>query len=170
VAAKLERGDIVLSFDGQAIQDWQDLPIVVAGTEVGKKVKVAVFRNRKEITLDLIVAELKDEGGGGPAGGNGPAEEEGANLGLSLQEITPELAARLRLSDREGLYIAAIEPDSNAAESGLAAGDVLVEADNRPIRTIGDYRQALSGKKKDDIVRFLVRRGGNTMFFIVTVQ
>ncbi|UQZ89400.1 peptidase [Deltaproteobacteria bacterium Smac51] len=166
VAAKLERGDIVVSFDGKPIKDWQELPIIVADTEVGKKVKVVVFRNKKEVTLDLTVSELKDDG----SGESSPSSTEaGAQLGLSLREITPDVAGRLKLTDREGLYISNIEPGSAAAESGLAAGDVIVEVDNVVIKTMADYNKALSGKKKDDIVRFLVRRGANTMFFTVTV-
>ncbi len=167
VAAKLERGDIVLTFDGKPVKEWQDLPLIVANTEVGKKVKVVVFRDKKEVSLNLTVAELKDDSAGETA--SGPASETLAQLGLTLREITPDVAKRLGLADREGLYVSGLEPDSPAAESGLAQGDVLVAVDNVDIATMNDYRKAISGKKKDDIVRFLVRRGGSTMFFTVTV-
>jgi serine protease Do len=167
VAATLLAGDIVQNFDGQPIKDWQELPIIVATTPVGKKVKVLVFRKGKEVTLNLTVAELKDDSA--TETGETPAETE-AQLGLTLREVTPDLAKRLQLNDSEGLYISGIEPSSPASESGLAAGDVLVSVGDTDIKTMADYRKALAGKKKDDVVRFLIRRGVNTMFFTVTVQ
>ncbi|MDL2226685.1 Do family serine endopeptidase [Deltaproteobacteria bacterium OttesenSCG-928-M10] len=167
VAAKLKRGDIVLTFDGQAVKDWQDLPLMVANTQVGKKVKVVVFRDKKEVTLDLTVAELKDDSPEGP-GQTGASEAN--KLGLVVKELTPELAARQRLSEEEGLIVTGIEPDSEASESGLAAGDLILEVDSKEVKTLADYRKAVNAKKKDDIIRFLVKRGSSTMFFTVTVR
>ncbi len=165
VAAKLKRGDIILKFDGQDVKSWQDLPIIVANTTVSKKVKVLVFRDKKEVTLDLTVAELKDDGTDAGPG----AQQTVGKLGLNLREITPEMATRLKLSDRDGLYVADIEPGSPASESGLAVGDVVMEVDDKPVKTVDDYRQVVADKKPEDIVRFLVKRGGNTMFFTVTL-
>jgi serine protease Do len=165
VDAKLKRGDIVVKFDGREIKNWQDLPLTVANTEVGKKVKIVVFRDKKEVTLDLTVAELKDDGGSGSAAGT----EGSQKLGLTLREITPEMVTRQNLAEREGLYISAIEGDSPAAESGLSVGDVIIEVDDQAVKNMSDYQKIVRPKKKDDILRFLVKRGANTMFFTVTV-
>ena len=166
VAAKLKRGDIVLTFDGQNVKDWQNLPLIVANTKVGKEVKVVVFRDKKEVTLNLTVAELKDDTA---EGSGGLKTADGGQLGLTVRELNPELAARYK-TDEEGLVITAIEQDSAASESGLAAGDMILEIDSKEIKTLADYRKAVSTKKKDEIVRFLVKRGSSTMFFTVTVQ
>lgn len=162
---KLKRGDIILSFDGQPIKEMTDLPIIVAGTDVGKKVKVVVFRDKKEVTVELAVAEMKEDPAEGVATG-----QEGGKIGLVLRSITPELAARQNLAESDGLYIAGIEAGSPAAEAGLAMGDVLVEIDNIPVKTQADYAKAVKGKKKGDILRFLIIRGGNTMFFTVAID
>jgi serine protease Do len=163
VAARIQRGDIILKFDGQNIADWQDLPLIVANTAVGKKVKILIWRDSKEATLDLTVAEFReDPADSGPGGATGAGA-----LGLTIREITPEMANRLNLAERNGLYIAELESDSPAAESGLQAGDVLLEVDNREVKTQADYQKAVGAKKKGDILRFLIRRGGNTMFFTV---
>ncbi|MDR1045393.1 MAG: Do family serine endopeptidase [Candidatus Adiutrix sp.] len=167
VAAKARHDDIVLSFDGQEIQDWQDLPLIVANTPVGKKVKVVVWRDGREVALDLTVAELKDDGAElGPA----TARADEQQLGLSLREITPEMAARQNLSERDGLYVSGIEADSPAAESGLQAGDVILEIDSRPVKTLADYRRAVSSKKKGDILRFLVKRGGGNLYYTIKLD
>ena len=162
---KLKRGDIILSFDGQPIKEMQDLPIIVAGTEVGKKSKVVVFRDNKEITIELTVAEMKEDLNDAITPGS-----EGVSLGLTLRAITPELATRQNLSETEGLYIAGIEAGSTAAEAGLNVGDVLLEIDNKPIKNRSDYSKAVAGKKAGDILRFLIKRGNNTMFFTVSID
>ena len=165
-AAKIKTGDIVLKFDGHDIKDVSRLQLAVGGTQVGKKVKVVVFRDGKELTLDLTVGEMKDDGTlGGESGG---ADAVG-KLGLSVREITPEMATRQNLSEREGLYIGGIEAGSPAAQSSLSAGDIILEIDNKNIKSLDDYRKAVNSKKKDDILRFLIKRGSNTMFFTITV-
>ncbi|KXS56556.1 MAG: hypothetical protein AMR96_01985 [Candidatus Adiutrix intracellularis] len=163
--AKIQRGDIILKFDGQNIADWQDLPLIVANTTVGKKVKILIWRESKEITLDLTVVEFRED----PIDSGSSGTTDAGVLGLTIKEITPEITSRLNLVERNGLYIAELENDSPAAESGLQAGDVLMEVDNRKVKTQADYQKAVRAKKKGDILRFLVQRGGNTMFFTVTV-
>lgn len=165
VAAGVKRGDIVLKFDGKDIKQWRDLSIIVADTPVGRKVKVAVFRDKKETVLDLTVAEMKEDAAeltAGPASGAG-------KLGLTLKEITPEIAARQNLTEKEGLYISAIEAGSPAAEAGFNIGDVVVEINNKAIVSPGDYLKAVTGKKEGDILIFLVKRGANTMYLTVSV-
>ncbi len=164
--AKVERGDIILEFDGQKVEDWNDLPIIVASTPVGKKVKMVVWRNKKEVTLNLTLGELKeDETEGGSVG----SSNDSGKLGLTLRTITPEVADRFNFTETEGLYVASIEPDSPASESGLRTGDILLEIDNQEVENMSEYRKVISKKDEGDIVRFLVRRGANTMFFTVTV-
>lgn len=165
VEAKLQRGDIVLKFDGKDVKEWRDLSMIVADTPVGKKVQVVVFRDKKEVTLNLTVAEMKEEAAELSAS---PASSIG-KLGLTLKEITPEIAARQNLSEKDGLYISGIEAGTPAAEAGFAVGDIVVEINNKAIKNASDYRQAVSGKKKGDILIFLVKRGANTMFLTVSM-
>jgi serine protease Do len=166
-ANKARHDDIVLKFDGHDIKDWRDLSPIVAGTPVGKKVKMQVFRDKKEVTLDLTVAELKEDpvDSASGAAGNGPEK-----LGLTLREITPEVASRQNLTQREGLLITDVDSGSAAAESGLSAGDIIVEIDSKPVKTRSDYNKAVAGKKKDDVLRLLVKRGANNMYFTITVD
>ncbi len=164
-AAKLRHGDIVLTFDGQPVKDYTNLSLIVANTPIGKDVKVGIFRDGKEMTVNLTVAEMKED----PSETGPVAASAAGQLGLTLRAITPEVAARQNLTEREGLYIAGIAADSPAAESGLAVGDVVMEINSKPIKTQADYNQAVSGRKEGDILRFLVKRGGNNLYFTVTV-
>jgi serine protease Do len=164
VAAKLKPGDIIVKFDGQEVKEWQDLPLIVANTEVGKKVKVVVFRDKREITLDLAVAELKD-GDGSPA-----ARAETETLGLNLSEITPELRARHNLGGlSDGLFVAGVEAGSPAAEADFQPGDVIFEVNGQAVKDQADYRAALKSKASGDLISLLVKRGDRTIFLTLTL-
>ena len=164
VAAKLKPGDVILKFDGQEVKQWQDLPLIVANTDVGKKVKIVVFREGKEATLDLTVSELKDNASDA-AGAKADAEA----LGLNLSEITTEMRSRHKLGEQEGLFVSGVEAGSPAAEADFQAGDVVFEVNGRAIRKSDDYRAALKGKKAGEALSFLVRRGERTIFLTITL-
>jgi serine protease Do len=163
VAAKLKPGDVIVRFDGQEVKEWQDLPLIVANTEVGTRVKVVVFRQGREITLDLTVAELKD------ADDSPAAKAETEALGLTLSELTPELRARHNLVSLEGLFVADIEAGSPAAEADFQTGDLIVEVNGRAVKTQDDYRSALKAKASGDLVSFLVKRGERTIFLTLNM-
>lgn len=164
-AAKVKHEDIILNFDGKDIRDFADLSLAVANTEIGKKAKMTVFRDGKEVTLDVTVGEMKDDGGEVRAG----SADSVGKLGLTVKEITPEVASKRKMTEDEGVFIAGIEADSPAGESGLNVGDIILEIDGKSIKSIGDYRNAVKDKKKDDILRFLVVRGAGRLFFTLTV-
>ena len=164
VAAKLKPGDIIVNFDGQEIKEWQDLPLIVANTEVGKKVKIVVFRQGKETTLDLAVAELKDSDDSSPS-----AAAEAETLGLNLSEITPELRARHNLGRLEGLLVTGITAGSSAADADFQAGDLIIEVNGQAIKSRDSYRAALKSKGSGDLISFLVKRGERTIFLTLTL-
>jgi serine protease Do len=163
VAAKLKPGDVIVRFDGQEVKEWQDLPLIVANTAVGKKVKVVVFRQGREFSLDLTVAELKD------ADDSPAAKTETEALGLSLSELTPELRARHSLVGHEGLLVTGLEAGSPAAEADFQVGDLIVEINGQPVKNQGDYRAALKAKASGELASFLVKRGDRTIFLTITL-
>lgn len=158
--AGIKRGDVIIAFDGKEIKDYSDLPAIVAETPVGKKVDVKVVRDGREKTIKVKIAELID---GRP--GEKPVPVTANELGLGVRELTPEIASRLGLSETEGVVITSIADDSPAAESGLKPGDLIVEVNRLQVKGMGDYREITGDIKKGDTVLFLVRRGGNTLFF-----
>ena len=163
VAAQLKPGDIILKFDGREVKDWQDLPLIVANTEVGKKIQVVVFRDKREVTLDLTVAELKDTDAAAAA------KPEIEALGLKLSEITPELRARHNLSSADGLIVTGVEAGSPAAEADFQPGDLIFEVNGQAVKNQADYRAALKDKVSGDLVSFLVKRGERTIFLTLTL-
>jgi len=157
-AGGIRRGDIIVKFNGKEIDEMNELPRVVASTPVGKEVEVVVLREGKPLTLQLKVGELKEET---PA----PAvEKTKLELGMSVQEITPEVARQLRLSEPGGVVVSQVEPGSVADEGGVKRGDVIREVDGQVIRKLSDYQGALSAIKKGEIVRLFIKRGERNLY------
>jgi serine protease Do len=160
--AGIKRGDVIVSFDGKDIKDWSDLPTIVAATPVGKRVEVKVIREGKEKSFNVTIAELDDEK---LARGSAPTDSKVVELGLTVQELTPEIAERLGLSEQEGVVVSGVEDESPASEAGLRPGDLILEINRVKVNNVNDYRRVVRDVDKGEMVLFLVKRGSNTLFF-----
>ncbi|MGZ8425537.1 MAG: DegQ family serine endoprotease [Candidatus Binatia bacterium] len=161
--AGVKVGDVIIEFDGKEVKDSGDLPIIVARTQVDKKVRMKVVRDKKEMVLGVAVGELKDEE-------VVAAAPEKGELGLTVQRLTPQMAESLGLEKSEGVVVSAVEPGSAADDAGIRRGDVLMEIDRRPVRTLDEYRKMVAEIKKGRGVLFLVRRGESTLFLALKPQ
>jgi serine protease Do len=154
----VQRGDIITSFDGSNIQDWHDLPRVVAKTDVGKDVEVNILRQGKAQTLTVTVAAMPEET---PAVAAKPDLSE--QLGMTVGDVTPDVARQMGLSDMQGVLVAEIDPSGPAAEAGLREGDIILEVNRRGIRDTEEYLEALQNRA-DDTILLLVARDDNTLY------
>lgn len=159
----IKRGDVIVSFDGKKIKEWSDLPIIVAETGVGAEVKVKIIRDGKEKNITVRIAALDEKR-------IAAAPAKAGGLGLTVKELTPELAKRLGLSETKGVVITGIADGSPAAESGLKPGDVIIEINRKTVKDISDYRRGMEGIEKGDTALFLVRRGAGALFFTLKAE
>lgn len=150
-------GDVIVEFDGKEIKESNDLPIIVARTPVDKKVTLKVLRDKKDLTLTVAVGELKEEE-------VVASTKEKGELGLTVQSVTPQIAESLGLDRAEGVVVSGVEPGSPGDQAGLRRGDVILEIDRKPVRSLANYRKAIGETKKGKGILFLVRRGENTLF------
>ena len=161
--AGIERGDVIISFDGQKIREMKELPYVVASTPVGKVVKVEVMRRGKRKSFEVKVGRLKEEQA------EEEREEEVSDLGMTVDEITPELARRFGLSEARGLVVAQVENNSPAGEAGLRPGDIILEMDQEPMKDLEEYGKRIGQYKEGDTILFLVKRGESTLYLTLKV-
>jgi serine protease Do len=161
--AKLERGDIVTRFNGKEVDNAHTLSRMVAATVPDTKVAMEVIREGKTITVDATIGTMP-EGYGEPGGG----KQAGA-WGLTVQNITPELAERFGWSKGEqGVVISGVDPGSPAAEAKLRQGDLIQEVNRRKVKNLREYNQAMEAAKKEESLLLLIKRGDHT--FWVTLK
>ncbi|MBN2124044.1 MAG: DegQ family serine endoprotease [Deltaproteobacteria bacterium] len=161
----IERGDVIMSFDGKEIQETNDLPYIVATTPVGKKVVVEVMRKGKKKGLDVTIGEMPDKPGA-------PEQEQAPEpkLGMALEDITPELATQFRLTEERGVVVVAVNADTPAAEAGIRPGDIILEVDQEPVESVSQFNNKVGGYGNGDTVLLLVKRQKVTMFVTLKLQ
>jgi serine protease Do len=155
--AGIKTGDVIVEYDGKKIEASNDLPILVARTDVGKSVELSVMRDNKEMPISVKIGELKQE----EMVASGP---QPGKLGLAVQNVTPEIAESLGMDRNDGVVITGVEPQSAAAEAGLRQSDVILEVDRKRVGNVDDFQKAVNGAKSGSNLLFLVRRGGSNLF------
>jgi serine protease Do len=162
--AGIQRGDVIISFDGKKIKNMHDLPFIVATTPVGKQVQVEVIRKGEKKTFEVKVGELKEE--------TAAAAEEKPKpyLGITVEDITPEIAKQYNLSEKGGVVVTEVEPDSAGDEAGLRSGDVILELDQTKVEDVKQFEAKLHQYHKGDIVLFLISRNGSTLYVTLEVS
>jgi serine protease Do len=173
--AKMEQGDVILSFNGQDVGETRELPRIVAGTPAGKPVDVIVWRNGERKTLRVTVAPMKeDEKVASADDGSQDGQQGSANqtLGVQLSSLTPDLRQQLGLGDDvAGVVVMDVTEDGPAAKQGLRQGDVIEQVAhsrvNDPAQVDQAVQQAVAAKKS--AVLLLVNRQGDEVFLAIKV-
>ena len=152
----IKAGDIILEFDGQKINEMSELPRIVAETEVGKKVDLKVWRNKREITKQIILGRLEtSEDFSQGLVTEKPKEDEIEGLKIKVRLLTKDdIRDRNLPKNTTGLVITQIEKDSPI--NYLQINNIIVEAQKKKINTIGDLdnivKLALKGTEKSLLI------------------
>ena len=142
--AGVEAGDIILEFNGVTIKEMKELPIIVARTEVGKKVQVKIWRNKKEITKTITLGRLETSEDFKVAEKDKPKKDlRIENLKISVKELTKEDIKKRNLPNQtSGLVVTKIESDSPLINS-VDVNSIILEAQKKKIRSVNDLNQAV---------------------------
>jgi serine protease Do len=158
--AGIERGDVIVRFAGEAIEDMDELPRRVAATPPGSKADVVVLRGGKEKSFQIEVGTLRE----GEQVAEAPTEEKPGAFGLRVQDLTGELAEQLGVQGEQGVVVTEVENGSSAAQAGMRRGDVILEVNQKAVANVNEFREAARGQEK---ILLLVRRGEATIFVAV---
>ncbi|MEM9969849.1 MAG: PDZ domain-containing protein, partial [Pseudomonadota bacterium] len=171
--AGMESGDVILSFDGVEVEDTRGLVRQVGNTEIGKEVRVRVWRDGETQTLRVTLGRREDAERAVPASINRDEPTTTEFLGVTASNMSDELREQLGLADdAEGLVVSDVAEDSEAFEKGLRAGDVITEAGQEKVASVSDLDDRIeaareAGRKS---LLLLVRRDGDARFVALSLD
>jgi Do/DeqQ family serine protease len=165
--AGLRRGDVITGLNGQPVPDSNTLRNRVAGTQPGGEVTVTYLRDGKEQTARVTLGEPTAANVRGRDEEGTPDSSNSGKLGMTVQPLTPDLAARLRLSPTtQGIVITDLDQTGPAAEAGLQEGDVIEEVNRRPIRSASDLTSEIDRAGQRPSLLLVNRRGTESFITI----
>jgi len=158
----LKRGDVIINFDGKKVKTMKSLPAMVADTPVAKEVEIIIIRKGKEKRLTITIGELKEET---RVAATIPEIEEG--FGLSVQELTPELAESLSLKGEKGVVISGIKKGSPASDAGLQRGDLIQEIEHEPLKNLSDYKRIMKESSSKKQILIVIKHRGHSRYVVL---
>jgi len=160
--AGIEEEDVIISIDGVAIHDGEQLIEIVAATPVDNTVPVVILRDGKRRTVQVKIADraklFATELGMADAGALEVPDEEKVDLGIAVTNMTPKSREQLEYEGENGLLINDIEPGSFADDLGLLVNDIVVAVNREPVETVEDLRKLRNELEPGDDVAFKVMR------------
>jgi serine protease Do len=140
----VKAGDIILEFDGQRIQEMKQLPMIVARTEVGKKVEVKIWRNKKEITKIITLGRLETSEDFKVAEQNSePKDLRIEKLKINVREVSKEdIKSRNLPNQTRGLVVTKIDSNSPLLNS-IELNSIILEAQKKKTKKANDLIQVV---------------------------
>ncbi|OOG62240.1 protease Do [Rhodanobacter sp. B04] len=166
--AGIQPGDIILSYNGQTLQQSADLPPLVGMTKPGSKVPVQVLRNGKRQTFEVTIGEASRDQNAVASAAAPSASRGAAALGLTVQPLDNDTRKQLGLKPGQGVVISDIGGPV-AAQANLQAGDVILMVNQEKIGSVAEFQAATRDVKPGSTVLLLVRRGDQSQFIGLTV-
>ena len=162
--AGVKIGDVVLEWNGEAIDEPNELPRRVAAMKPGSLAHITVWREGKRHTLPLRVGEVPPQAIGTVK--EQPAKHEDTRLGMGMRELTP--AERRLIGVEYGLVVVDIA-DRSGPGNTLLPGDVILGVNQRPFSSREEFEKLVGSHKKGETVAFLVRRGEISLYVPVEI-
>ncbi len=162
-AAGLQQGDVILRLNSVELQDVSDLRNRVALIQPGSKAIVEIMRNGREKKVQVSIAEQPSN-----FSKSGSGSIDGDSLdqyGLTLQELTPELAKKFEYEEDSGLIISDVATGSAAEEAGLKPGQLVEEVNRKRVSNLKELDKVLKQSKSDKVL--LRIRAGNYSTYVV---
>ncbi|MHC1701511.1 MAG: Do family serine endopeptidase [Humidesulfovibrio sp.] len=169
--AGMKTGDVIIKATGQAVDNPAALLKRIAAMRPGDKVQLTVWRLNRTVELNVTLGERKpnyvaEREQPGPKR-SAPASE----LGLGLRPVEGgEEAQALGLPKPQGLLIMEVKPGSAAAQVDIQPGDVIIEANQKPVNTLEQLRSVIVGSRPSGMVMLLLKRQGRNVFRAITLD
>jgi len=161
--AGLKSGDVVLEYNGKKMEDPSALARAVAVSKPGETGRVTIVRDRQQRTLDVTLGEMPAERVAAGPGGSSSGPTTASELGMAVQPVTPEIARELDLKEPTGVVVSRVDPSGAAGQAGLERGDVIIEVDRKPVKSLEDFERSTAAAKGKAML-FRVQRNGGSVY------
>ncbi len=165
--AGIKDGDFILELDGKKISDSNQLMHLIATYKPGARLGVKLFRDGREKTLSVTLGERPDED---EAPRLTSANDQINRLGIDVSNLTAELAKEFDINTATGVIVTEVAEGSVAEEDGVQVGDLILEVNREPVRSVREFNRMLAGNKPGDTVLLRLLRGENKFFVALKVE
>jgi serine protease Do len=157
--------DVILKVDGKEVDQSNQVQNYIILKNPGDVVTLSVLRDGKTIAIPVKLGQRDT----GKTGEKGEAEEEGeVKLGLTVQNITDAVRQQFDIDrGQEGVVVTDLDANGAAADARLRPGDVLVKIEDKPVKTVADYKKIIRSFPKGKVVIFTLLRGNDTIHAFV---
>ncbi len=172
--AGVEAGDVIVAVNGKPVESQTDVTRQVALIPPGQKADLTVLRNGQKKQLAFAVAQRPDDEEA-MARGETPSEpqekgDKSPKLGITVQDVTPEIASRLGMQGQaQGVVVSDVVDGGPAQRAGIRPGDIILELNKRPVKRSQDIAGEIGKMKDGDVALMRVRRGDQAIFVAVPV-
>jgi serine protease Do len=170
----LQSGDVVLEINGKGINDSRELRLMVGAMKPSSQISMRILRSGESRNVSLTLGEMPipketvSNNPPPPPAREKPSAPEQPRIGVAVTEVTPEIAKELKMpASTKGIVIGEVEDGSSASEAGLEIGDIVAEVDRKPVKTVTDFRNAITNHTSSDPILLLINREGHSRFVAV---
>jgi len=160
--AGIQRGDVIIEYNGREVKDVTGLRNMVSSTLPGKEVIIKIIRDRREKTARIKISEMPEEMQ------KIAGEYENLLNGVHVQNIDPMTRKELGIPEKiRGVIVTDVEPGSPAFHI-LGKGDVIIEINRKSIRNVNDYSSIVSSIPSGENILLLIYRNGSTIYLTLS--
>jgi serine protease Do len=164
--SQLRPFDVVTQVDGTPVTTDTELQHQILRKKIGQNVELTVWRKGQTLKIPITTGELPNEisrASNQPVPERVPREEEIGKFGLQVQELSKEMAERMKLGVDKGVIVTDVADNSLAAQQGIERQDVITEVDGKPVTDAKSFREALNkADPKRGVLLYLDRKGSKT--------
>lgn len=161
--AGILKDDVIIEFNGFPVTDAPSLRNRVASTKPGSRAKLVLIRNGERKELEVDVGKKPTEGGVSVTTEEGKRVE----LGISVQNLTADLAKQFGYEEGEGVLVTDVEPGSPAQLKGVKEGTLIKEVNRIPVKNVDEFENALKKNMGKDSVLLKLKNEKGSEYYVV---
>ncbi|PSJ17856.1 DegQ family serine endoprotease [Nitrosomonas supralitoralis] len=152
--AGLHQGDVIIAYNDKSVKDIGGFRNLISLMPPGSRITLTILREGKKKNVTIVVGNLPKNNQVAQG-----ATQSTADIGLTVQTLTPQLAEQFDAKPGEGVVITKVQPGSIAAMSGIKAGTIILQVDRKAIDNAEEFQRVVKASSGDKRLLLLIREG-----------